>query len=165
MSQATILLNAFDENWSHRWESLRPLLIDVADDEASWQHQAYIDEEDPMGLSEPGTIRWHVGHLEQNARRYTHILRSRPVAKNPDVPAPVLTNIRDMVDRFERVRNELRAEIAQIEDADLNAPCRGEMTIGEFVRMVIRHETWHAGQIVIIRRLYRTSTEHIGTKA
>lgn len=157
MSEATVLLKAFDDNWSHRWESLRPLLVEVTDDEASWQHQAYTGERDPMGLAEPGTIRWHVGHLEQNARRYVHVLRSRPVAKNPDVPAPTLSNIRDIVERFERVRSELRAEIAQVEDADLDDLCRGEMTVGEFVRMVIRHEIWHAGQIVVIRRLYRTS--------
>jgi len=158
MSQTTtFLLKAFDDNWSHRWESLHPILVDITDHEASWQHQAYTGEHDPMGLAEPGTIRWHVGHLEQNARRYVHILRSRPVAKNPEIPAPALINIRDMVDRFQHVRNELRAEIAQIHDADLDDPCRGEMTVAEFVRMVIRHETWHAGQIVVIRRLYRTS--------
>lgn len=46
---------------------------------------------------------------------------------------------------FDRIRNELRAEIARIEDADLTAPCRAEMTIAEFLLMVIRHEAWHAG--------------------
>src|SRR5262245_37896536 len=155
MSQVAQLLNAFDENWSHQWESLQPVLADVTEDEACWQHQAYINERDPKGLSEPGTIRWHVGHLEQCARRYVQVLRSRPVDKNPDLPSSALTNIRDMVDRLEHTRKELRAEIARIQDADLTAPCRGEMMVGEFLRMVIRHEIWHAGEIVVIRRLYR----------
>jgi uncharacterized damage-inducible protein DinB len=33
---------------------------------------------------------------------------------------------------------------------------RSEMTIAAFVVMVIRHEAWHTGQIVVIRRLYRS---------
>jgi uncharacterized damage-inducible protein DinB len=31
------------------------------------------------------------------------------------------------------------------------------MTVAEFLLMVIRHEAWHAGQIVVIRRLHRWS--------
>src|SRR4051812_5631566 len=81
MSQVSILLKAFDENWSHQWESFRPLLSDVAEHEAWWQHESYVGEKDPKGLSQPGTIRWHIGHLEQCARRHIQILRMRPVTE------------------------------------------------------------------------------------
>ena len=156
MTQVTLLLKAFDDTWSHEGESLRPLLEGVTDHEAAWQHESYVDAQDAKGLTQPGTIRWHVGHLEQCSRRYVQILRTRPVAENPVIPAPALTTLSDMVHRFETVRHELRAEIARIEDADLTAPCRAAMTFDEFVLMVIPHEAWHAGQIAVIRRLYRT---------
>ena len=70
MTHVTLLLKAFDENWSHQEESLHPLLADVTPVEASWQHESYVGEQDSKGLPQPGTIRWHVGHLEQCARRY-----------------------------------------------------------------------------------------------
>jgi len=62
-----------------------------------------------------------------------------------------------MLNRLAQTRTELRAEIARLQDADLEAPCRAEMTVAEFLLMIIRHEAWHAGQIVVIRRLYRWS--------
>lgn len=156
MTNVALLLDAFDQNWSHQWESLQPLLQDVSSDEACWQHPSYVSEQDPKGLPEPGTIRWHLGHLEMCARRYVQILHTRPVAENPNVPPPSLTDVRELVRHLEQTRSELRAEIACIDDASLTARCRGEMTVAEFLLMVIRHEAWHAGQIVVIRRLYRT---------
>jgi uncharacterized damage-inducible protein DinB len=52
---------------------------------------------------------------------------------------------------------ELRGQIGKLTEAGLTQPCARGMTVGEFVRMVIRHETWHAGQIAVTHRLFRCS--------
>jgi hypothetical protein len=128
----------------------------VTDHEAAWQHESYVDAQDAKGLTSPARFAGTLVTSNSAPRRYVQILRTRPVAENPVIPPPALTTLSDMVHRFERVRHELRAEIARIDDADLTAPCRAAMTLDEFLLRVIRHEAWHAGQIAVIRRLYRT---------
>src|SRR5437764_13988551 len=86
MSQIVFLLKAFDENWSHQCESLDSILADVTSEESEWQHAAYSGETLVQGLPEPGTIGWHVAHLEHCARHYAEILRTRPVTHEPPTP-------------------------------------------------------------------------------
>ena len=106
------------------------------------------------GLPVPGTIRWHVAHLEHCARHYAEILRNRPLAYEPATPSPGITDLAELINRLERARRLLREQIQRLSDMDLDAPYERGMNVGEFVLMVIRHETWHAGQIAVVRRLY-----------
>jgi uncharacterized damage-inducible protein DinB len=106
------------------------------------------------GLPMPGTIRWHVAHLEHCARHYTEILRKRPLVHEPATPSPGITDLAELINRLEHARRLLREEIQRLSDVDLDTPCARGMNVGEFVRMAIRHETWHAGQIAVVRRLY-----------
>ena len=158
MSQVVQLLQAFDDSWSHGCESLRSVLLGVTSEESSWQDCSYAAEPLVQGLPEPGTIRWHVAHLEHCARHYTAILRERPIAHEPLTPPPGIADLPELTDRLERARRLLRAEIEQLSDVDLQAPCTRGMNVAEFLRMVIRHESWHAGQLAVVRRLYRQQT-------
>lgn len=155
MSQIVFLLKAFDENWSHECESLDSILADVTSEESEWQHAAYSGETLVQGLPEPGTIRWHVAHLEHCARHYAEILRTRPVTHEPPTPPPGVADLPQLIHRLEGARRSLRTEIERLSDADLDAPCVREMSVAKFLRMVVRHEVWHAGQVAVIRRLYR----------
>ena len=145
----------FDDNWSHRCESLRSILQGVTSEESSWQDAAYAAEPLVQGLPVPGTIRWQIAHLEHCARHYTEILLERPIAREPATPPPQTAEVPGLIDLLERARRLLRQEIQQLTDVDLDAPCVRGMNVAEFVRMVIRHEAWHAGQLAVIRRLYR----------
>lgn len=155
MSPVVQLLQAFDDSWSHRCESLRSVLQDVSSEEASWQDSSYAAEPLVQDLPEPGTIRWHVAHLEHCARHYTAIVRERPIEHEPMTAPPGIAEIGELIHRLESARLLLRREIEKLSETDLQAPCARGMNVDQFLRMVIRHETWHAGQIVVIRRLYR----------
>ena len=155
MSQVVQLLQAFDDSWSHRCESLRSVLQDVSSEEASWQHSSYAAEPLVHDLPEPGTIRWHVAHLEHGARHYAAVIRERPIEHEPMAAPPGVAEIGELIGRLERARLLLRSEIEKMSDIDLRGPCARGVDVAEFLRMAIRHETWHAGQIVVIRRLYR----------
>jgi len=158
MSQIRQLLQAFDDSWAHGCESLRSALQGVTAEESSWQHCSYAAEPLVEGLPEPGTIRWHVAHLEHSARHYTAILRERPVEHEPITSPLEIAEILESIDRLERARRLLRVEIEKLSDLDLEAPCARGMNVAEFLRMAIRHEAWHAGQIAVIRRLYKQPT-------
>jgi hypothetical protein len=131
------------------------LLAGVSVAEAEWQHAAYAREES-RGLASPGTIAWHLSHLEQCPRRYVEILRRRPVQSTPHVPALPTYSYPEIILTLQGSRATLRREIASIADAELDTPCRGDMSLRDFVLMITRHEAWHAGQIVVVRRLFRS---------
>ena len=155
MSQVVQLLQAFDDSWSHGCESLRSVLQDVSSEEPSWQHCSYAAEPLVEDLPQPGTIRWHVAHLEHCARHYAAVVRERPTEHEPTTAPPGIAEIGELIDRLEHARRLFRSAIENMDDTDLQGPCARGMDVAEFLRMVIRHETWHAGQIVVIRRLYR----------
>src|SRR5436190_442047 len=73
----------------------------------------------------------------------------------PPTPPPGVADLPQLIHRLEGARRSLRTEIERLSDADLDAPCVREMSVAKFLRMVVRHEVWHAGQVAVIRRLYR----------
>lgn len=156
MSGHDQLLRMHDETWAHRDESVITALKDVTPAEAWWQHPAYGKEAQMPGMPAPGTICWQIAHLVHSARHYAEILQRRPVSEEPRTPPPSASTLSDLLASMQRAHAALRAEIAGLSERDLNQRCAREMNVEEFLRMVIRHDSWHAGQIVVIRRLYRT---------
>ena len=155
MSSLDQLLQMFDDAWSHKDESLKAVLNDVTPEEALWQHPAYSARDQVPGMPAAGTILWHVAHLEHSARHYREILRHRPFADEPMTPPPKLSTLPELVAMLQSARADLREEITKLTEAGLSQSCARGMTVAEFVRMVIRHDTWHAGQMVVTRRLFR----------
>jgi hypothetical protein len=150
-----LLLRAFDDAWSHRLESLTAALQGVTETEAAWQHHCYEAVKGWPGMPPPGTILWQIAHLEHSARHYHYLLSNRPVSIQPQTPPPEATNLEALLHALDASRAAFRRSIAMLSDARLHEPCFDDMNVEEFLRMATRHETWHAGQIVIVRRLYR----------
>src|SRR5215468_5734922 len=132
MYQILHILHAFDEGWIHQCESLRSVLHDVTAEESRWQHPAYAAEVLVQGLPQPGTICWHVAHLEHCARHYTAILRERPIRNEPLTPPPGIADLPELIDRLERARRLLRKEIENLSDIDLEGECVRQMNVAEF---------------------------------
>ena len=156
MSDRDQLLRMLGEVWSHQDESVMTALKDVTPAEAQWQHPAYAVEEQMPSMPGPGTILWQIAHLAHCARHYAEILRRRPVINEPRTPPPTASTLSDLLASMDRAHTALRAEIAALSEDDLSQACARGMVAEEFLRMVIRHAGWHAGQIAVVRRLYRT---------
>jgi DinB superfamily len=152
-----LLLRAFDDAWSHRLESLTAALRGVTDSEAVWQHPCYGAVEGWPGMPPPGTILWQIAHLEHSARHYNFLLLNRSVSIQPQTPPPEATNLEALLHALDASRTAFRRSIAALSDACLDEPCFDAMNVEEFLSMAIQHETVHAGQMVIARRLYRGS--------
>jgi hypothetical protein len=159
------LLNSFDDAWSHRLESLTVALEGVTDVEAAHQDASYSSEQGWPGMPPPGTILWQVAHLEHCARHYHYLLVNRPVATQPQTSAPDQADFKGLLAALASSRNKFRWSVAALDDANLDEPCFDDMNVEEFLRMAIRHETWHAAQIVIARRLYQARMSSAATNS
>jgi len=157
MSSLEQLLQMFDDAWSHKDESVKTVLNDVTAEEARWQHPAYSATDQMSGMPAAGSILWQVAHLEHSARHYAEILRLRPVANEPMTSPPKISTLSELLALMQQAHAGLRGQMTQLSESDLTRPCARAMTVEEFVRMVIRHDTWHAGQIAVGRRLFQES--------
>ena len=158
MSEIRAFLQQMDDAWAHAWESLRSALDGITEEEAAWQADAYAAEEPEEGWPRPGTIAWQVAHVTHCKRYYREVMRSVGAEERPPVspwtPLPDLVALRSA---FEEAHRAERETLATFPEAALDADAGEGMTYREFIAMAIRHDTWHAAQIALARRLYRVS--------
>jgi hypothetical protein len=148
------LLAAYDDALSYQWESLDAALRDVSENEAWYQDPAYLGEPAGDGYPPAGTILWHVVHLAHCYRSYRLNVIERP-NKVVDPPTPVASSLAEAIANLRQYRSELRETIAALRDEQLAEPLQNYESISEQMRMMIRHDAWHGGQISMIKRLHR----------
>ena len=150
-------LRMFDDGWGHPFESFVEALEGVTAEEAAWQAPCYAGEEREEGWPPPGTIAWQVAHVAHCKRYYTKLIRERAKPGRPDAdPRPPCADFAAERAELEAAHREQRDAIAAITDADLQDKVGNGMTLDEFLAMAIRHDIWHAAQIAVARRLFRT---------
>jgi len=158
MDSIAVHLRHLDDAWAHKWESLSGVLAGVSEEEAAWQAPCYAKEEREDGWPAPGSIRWQVAHIAFCKRHYADCIRRL------GEPEPPSERFKPVTGTFAQDRAELdaahadeRAAIVARSDADLPRLLFNRMALGEFLAMLVRHDVWHAGQIAVARRLWRTS--------
>ncbi len=156
MRALDVLLLAFDHAWEHKWESLQGALRGLGPEEAAWQAPAYAPAEREPGWPLPGSIAWQVAHVAHCKRHYTEMIleRARPGAP-PALPRPSHQGFEEEVEGLRAAHAAQRAAIAALSDADLETHVDNGTSLAEFVTTCTRHDTWHAAQIAVARRLYR----------
>lgn len=157
MDAIELLLHQFDNNLKHPWESLESLLKNVTADEASWQAPCYAQEELQQNGPPPGTILWQLNHLSGCNRHYVEVLRNRPEKDFPEAaPGSPLTTFSAALEELRASHAALRAEVSKVKAGELKDACgHGSRNVADFIAGCLRHEIWHAGSMVLIRRLYR----------
>ena len=155
MNAIDLLLRLYDDSWYHAFESVQYALEGVTEEEARWQHPSYSAIEPEPGLPTPGSILWHIAHMEHCCRIYAHIFRDRSLSEYPDLPPPEGESVTEHLDLLYKAAEELRLAIADLDETVLSEPCLGKTSTAEFLGNVMRHHTWHAGSIIVARRLYR----------
>lgn len=155
MNSIEQILSFLDDSMYHEDESVSSALDGVTNQESEWQHPAYSIEEHWPGMPAPGTIAWHVAHLLHSARHYATIIKKRPVQTEPKTPPPNVDDFTELISELHDAHEELKQVISRIPISDLSEDCTRGMSLIEFIRMVIRHNSWHAGQIRVIKRLVR----------
>jgi len=163
MSEVAGLVAAMRAAWDHRWESLSSALRGVEGPEAEWQADCYAAEEREDGWPPPGSIRWQVAHVTHCKRYYARLLASRGKPEKP-VPAPreAPGDFAGELATLDAAHREQLAEAGRVTDAELDLRLPNGMTVREFLAHQARHDVWHASQIAVARRLYRTSSGRPG---
>ena len=153
------------------------LLADRLDAARKWTNNLLADVEAPLWFKCPaagvGHVAWQVGHLAasqvalvpvrclgleptkyvSDAFRATFGKGSTPVEVHSKYPP--LAEIRDT---FDRIHSQTLELIRGMAETDLDAPAVGEphpyfTTKAGAIGIAAMHETFHAGQIALIRRL------------
>ena len=164
MTAIAALLASFDDAWGHAWESVASVLGDLEDREAFWQSPAYADVPPEDGWPPPGSVAWHVAHLAHCKRYYTRILlREGHPGRPKDKAWTPLATVAELTEALQSAHAAQRAALAALGDADLCETAGNGTSFREFVSITTRHDTWHAGQIAVARRLFRGRSEPAAT--
>lgn len=158
LTEKQTLLAAFDDARSHKWESFDLVTKDLTEEEVQYQHAAYAMERQEDGWPKPGTVLWHLVHMEYWYRYYIDCLE-RPTEGSELPPPNSGTTLATAMEKLDATRKTLRDRISDIPDEGLDFMLRGHIRTGEFIRMIIRHDTYHAAQIAVARRLYKSSLQ------
>jgi len=156
MRAIDVFLLALDHAWSHEWESLLPVLKGVTEEEAAWQAPCYRNEPRTPGAPPPGTIRWQIVHLAECKMSYTLRLKGDREARSPDVPPLGTKTLAEDLAALRAAHQAEREAIAAISDGELTPK------LAEFLAGILRHTTWHGGQIAVVRRIYRMRPKGCG---
>jgi hypothetical protein len=157
MTEVAGYVAALGDAWEHRWESIFSALRGVTDLEADWQAPCYRAEEPEPGWPPPGTIRWQVAHVAHCKRYYAAVLAARGRAKKPAVAARIApTDFAGETAALEAAHRAQVAGVARLVPSDLDVRVPTGMSVRELLDHQVRHDVWHAAQIVVARRLYRT---------
>ncbi|MCA8910315.1 MAG: DinB family protein [Planctomycetes bacterium] len=156
MDAVAALLQSFDDAWKDPFESLTDACVDLTEEESVWQPPAYKREPHDKGVGRPGSILWHLNHLEMCHRHYIATLKTRDPDNSPDTDPPGELALKPALKALGDATLELREVIAELKPEDLSVMVRPKMSIAGFVAMLTRHITWHAAQIKQTRRLHAT---------
>lgn len=154
MDAVESLLVVFDGALNDEWESLASALHDLTEQEAVWQHPAYAAEPHDEGVGVPGTILWHLNHLELCHRHYIATIRNMDPAKSPDTKPPGELPLAQVLPALKQASAGLREAIASLKPEDLTRQVRPQRNAASFIAMIAAHICWHAGMIKQTRRLY-----------
>ena len=153
------LLLTMSHAWDHPWESLRGVLDGVTEEEAAFSAEAYRDLWSDDSVPRAGSIHAQVNHLTGCKLYYIsvipHVLGEGTALREDDRVAPEPTFAAEFA-RLEEVRAREFDQLATLTEDDLDRTTPGGTSLLEFIAATIRHDSWHAGQIAVARRLFRS---------
>jgi uncharacterized damage-inducible protein DinB len=151
MTHKQALLAAFDDALHYKWESLSAALDGVTEKNAVMPDPGYFDEPSRPNYPPAGTIMWQLYHLTWCYCHYTKRILSRPESTEVDPPQSS-DSFEDARELMLRTRESLREAIDSLSESDLFEPIAEAQSVAEYIRMITRHDAWHAAQIVMTRR-------------
>jgi hypothetical protein len=153
MNAVDMALRQLDDLWGHEWDSLTSVLRGLTEEEARWRAPCYAGLGAAAGEPEPGTILWQIAHVASCKREYASLFDAVDVEPgSPASPNGLSERLRDL----RLAHEEERAALAALRGTDLERPLRNGQTMSGQIGVALRHDAWHAGQIALARRLWRT---------
>jgi len=155
MTRKSEILASFDDAWGDPiCESLTLALTGVTEASAVYQHPIYSDTKQEEDDPPAGTILWHLVHLAHCYGSYASTIARRPEAAE-DTSPPIARSLAEAISNLKRDREGLRNAIAAVPESQLDDKVTDYDSVAQLVRMIVRHDAWHASQIAVMKRMYR----------
>lgn len=154
MDAVQALVLSFDDAWKDPYESLADACKDLSEEESVWQPPAYKRTPHDEGVGRPGSILWHLNHLEMCHRHYIATIRARDPENSPATKPPGELSLKLALKALGDATLVLRGVISELNPEELTVLVRPKRNIAQFIAMFTRHLTWHAAQIKQTRRLH-----------
>ncbi len=155
MDAVDMALRQLNDLWGHEWESLTAVLRGLTEEEANWRAPCYAGLDATAGDAPPGSILWQIAHIASCKREYASMFGASP-AEAASAPVTGLLDLSACLLELERAQAVERAAIAALRGSDLERPLPNGQTVARQIALALRHDAWHAGQIALARRLWRT---------
>lgn len=157
--RASLLLTLRTYNWDQEdhWRiPLAKAIEGLTPEQADWRppHGGY-------------TIRELVHHINYYNEGIRRSLDKLPPMEQPEDNLATFNTPKDsvpeetweeVVSRTARIAEGLTSSMARLTDEDLDQSFRKNSTLGEYLTAWISHDTYHTGQIVLLRRLQEAWT-------
>lgn len=152
MNRIELLLTGWDfcydrEDWA---PPLGDALKGVTAAQADWKPEGFA------GNTIWETVNHLIFYKERLLRRWTGEEKEYPAGVTNDdtfaVPENSEAAWQETLARSERVHRQLRDKLAQLSEADLENAIPGK-NLEEWMHSLIRHDAYHTGQIVLLRKL------------
>lgn len=154
MTRIETLAQTLNDAWTHKYESLEPLLETLTEDMASYQHAVYADTPAEEPWPPHGSIKWHLAHMAYWSEYYLAQLQQWGTPCHTTTPAFESHDLPYLLDRLRNAHNAVVAHVQSLTDDQLSS-LTGSTTLQTYILMCARHDTWHASQIAVAKRLYR----------
>jgi hypothetical protein len=145
----------FAEFNGDKWDSVQSAFADVDQTMAEWICPGFIADVDPRpGEPPPGCILWYGNHILACKEGYLVAVRtSNNTSESIHRPLP---GIAEVIDGLNDVTERFLATLRDMDDEFLSRNVSGTtMTVASYLNMAVRHEIWHAGQVALLKRLYK----------
>jgi|GEM_PF-1990895 len=159
MSEIAQLLATCDENFAATYDSVLSALKGVTASESAFQHPCYAMVPADANMPPAGTILWQMAHLSVCKQMYARVLQENLGLQVPETIEPRKHTAAILLHELRIAHSRLRSTIAALRDEDLSRQLP-ESTgyagrVDAFIRTINRHDSWHAGQIALARRLFK----------
>jgi hypothetical protein len=141
------------DSWDHPWEGFRSSYRGCSQAEAEWVAHCYESEEIEIGWPITGSILWHLNHVGACKAAYTWDLLHPVEVDNKSTWKVIF----DIVDLETALNHTNESFVLAAKEFSYNGKIMGKggHEFSEYIGICLRHEIWHAGQMALIRRLYK----------
>lgn len=154
MAITNALVQALNDAWTHKYESLEPLLENLTEEMASYQHAVYADSPREEPWPAHGSIKWHLAHMAYWSEYYLAQLQQWGEPRQTTPPEFESHALPYLLDRMRNAHQAVVEHVQSLSDDQLDS-LTGSTTLQTYILMCARHDTWHASQIAVAKRLYR----------
>lgn len=148
-----MISSIINDSWNHPWEGFMTCFIGCSQDEIDWVDESYQDCEQEIGWPKTGSISWHLNHVAACKNAYTADIKN-PNQENNESNWAVISKI-ELFNAALKICNDNFVNACLSANPEVKIQGKGGMTLVSYIGVATRHEIWHAGQIALLRRLYK----------